>query len=547
MAAVTHATGRETLVPENVFIYSRTDAKGRITEANEAFAELSGYAAEELIGKPHNIVRHPDMPKEAFADMWKSLKAGRPWQGVVKNLRKDGGFYWVLATVSPLRAQGGQIIGFQSLRRRPSRDLVESASRAYGHICRGDRSLRIEEGRVLRNPSSLVRWTSRPDLRFALGAILGLGASLAGMGLQFFGASNPVSRIACTVAFALGCMGSLLVLLSTLPNLLQDMDEIDTYLDQLLASGDFTTPFNSNQRGRSARIARKLGLLSGWLQSTIQCIQDAVVPVEAGTKQIGLAIRAIDKAAADQSMSTASVAAATAELELTIREVAQHLESTQAAVQETGRRAADGANVSQRATERIQELAVVVKSASTQVEALEASSSEVGAIATVIREIADQTNLLALNASIEAARAGEAGRGFAVVANEVRSLADRTTKATGKINSLIEAIKGDSDRATAGIRAGAEQVTSGVGFVHDAQVALSDINELMAEAVRRVTEITTSSSQQTEAMGEISTNIARVSAMTEQNVSVVRKTTSLIGDLAPMVDRVKQAVEQYRV
>jgi methyl-accepting chemotaxis protein len=367
------------------------------------------------------------------------------------------------------------------------------------------------------------------------------------MGLQFFGASNPVSRIACTVAFALGCMGSLLVLLSTLPNLLQDMDEIDTYLDQLLASGDFTTPFNSNQRGRSARIARKLGLLCGWIQSTIQCIQDAVVPVEAGTKQIGLAIRAIDKAAADQSMSTASVAAATAELELTIREVAQHLESTQAAVQETGRRAADGANVSQRATERIQELAVVVKSASTQVEALEASSSEVGAIATVIREIADQTNLLALNASIEAARAGEAGRGFAVVANEVRSLADRTTKATGKINSLIEAIKGDSDRATAGIRAGAEQVTSGVGFVHDAQVALSDINELMAEAVRRVTEITTSSSQQTEAMGEISTNIARVSAMTEQNVSVVRKTTSLIGDLAPMVDRVKQAVEQYRV
>jgi methyl-accepting chemotaxis protein len=134
-----------------------------------------------------------------------------------------------------------------------------------------------------------------------------------------------------------------------------------------------------------------------------------------------------------------------------------------------------------------------------------------------------------------------------VVANEVRSLADRTTKATGKIDSLIEAIKGDSDRATAGIRAGAMQVTSGVAFVQDAQVALSDINELMAEAVRRVTEIATSSSQQTEAMGEISTNITRVSAMTEQNMAVVQQTTSLIGDLAPMVDRVKQAVEQYRV
>jgi aerotaxis receptor len=89
MAASTHVTGRETLVPENVFIYSRTDEKGRITEANQAFADLSGYAVDEMIGKPHNLVRHPDMPKEAFADMWTSLKASRPWQGVVKNRRKD--------------------------------------------------------------------------------------------------------------------------------------------------------------------------------------------------------------------------------------------------------------------------------------------------------------------------------------------------------------------------------------------------------------------------------------------------------------------------
>lgn len=547
MAVSTQVTNKETLVPENVFIYSRTDEKGRITEANQAFADLSGYAVEEMIGKAHNLVRHPDMPKEAFADMWKSLKAGRPWQGVVKNRRKDGGFYWVLATVSPLRGQGGRVNGFQSLRRRPARDQVQAASNAYNRIRQGDRSLRVEEGRVLRNPSGLIRWMSRPDLRFALGAILGLCASIAGLALGFSRASGSVMRFACDAAFVLGSLGCLLILLSTLPNLLRDMDQIDAYLDHLLSTGDFTIPSSSDQRGRSAKIARKLGLLSGWVQSTIQCIQDAVVPVEAGTEQIRVAIQAIDKAAADQSMSTASVAAATAELDLTIREVTQHLQSTQAAVQETGRRAADGANVSHHATERIQELATVVRSASAQVEALGASSAEVGAIASVIREIADQTNLLALNASIEAARAGAAGRGFAVVANEVRALADRTTKATGKIASLIVAIKGDSDRATEGIRAGATQVASGVAFVQDAQVALSDINQLMVEAVRRVTEIATSSSQQTEAMGEISSNITRVSAMTEQNVAVVKQTTALIANLAPMVDRVKQAVEQYRV
>jgi methyl-accepting chemotaxis protein len=134
-----------------------------------------------------------------------------------------------------------------------------------------------------------------------------------------------------------------------------------------------------------------------------------------------------------------------------------------------------------------------------------------------------------------------------VVANEVRSLADRTMKATSKIDSLIEAIKADSDRATTGIRAGAAQVTSGVALVQEAQGALTGINTLMTEAVRRVSEIAISSSQQTEAMGEISTSITRVAAMTEQNVGVVKETTSLIGKLSPMVDRVKQAVEQYRV
>jgi aerotaxis receptor len=81
MAALLHVTDRETLVPENAFIYSRTDPQGRITEANEAFGNLSGHSIEEMIGKPHNVVRHPDMPKEAFGDMWKSLKAGRPGRG----------------------------------------------------------------------------------------------------------------------------------------------------------------------------------------------------------------------------------------------------------------------------------------------------------------------------------------------------------------------------------------------------------------------------------------------------------------------------------
>lgn len=126
----------ETLLPEGQFIYSRTDLKGIIVEANQAFADISGYIREEMIGQPHNLVRHPDMPPAAFADMWQDLKAGRPWRGLVKNRRKDGGFYWVVANASPVR-ENGRVVGYQSVRTRPSRDEVQAAEAAYRRLREG--------------------------------------------------------------------------------------------------------------------------------------------------------------------------------------------------------------------------------------------------------------------------------------------------------------------------------------------------------------------------------------------------------------------------
>ncbi len=546
MAPAVQVNDRETIVPENGFIYSRTDLKGKITEANQVFADLCGYPVEEMIGEPHNLIRHPDMPKEAFADMWKSLKAGRPWQGMVKNRRKDGGFYWVMAMVSPVRGEGGTVTGFQSLRRRASREQIKAAGDAYRRIENGDHSLCIEEGRAVPNLSPWRRTLGRVDIRIAAAALCNLAASVAGLGLEFGGAQFALLRPLCCAAFVLGGLGGALILFSTLPNLTRDLDQIDKYLDKLLFTGDFTAPFVQDMRGRSAKIGGKLGLLTGWVQATFKCVQDAVAPVDQGTREVGRAIEVIDRAAAAQNMATASVAAATTELDLTIREVSEHLRTTESAVQETGRKAVDGAEVSHRASDRIQELATVVKDAAVEVEALGQSSAEIRVIAGVIREIADQTNLLALNASIEAARAGEAGRGFAVVANEVRSLADRTMKATAKIDTLIETIKGDSDRAIAGMRAGATQVAGGAALVAQAHGALNGINTLMSEAVRRVSEIATASTQQTEAVNEISASITNVAAMTAQNADAVKQTADLIGHLTPLVDRVKQAVEQYR-
>ncbi|MBD3841273.1 MAG: PAS domain-containing protein [Campylobacterales bacterium] len=105
----------ETVVPQNELIISRTDLKGVITYANDTFAAISGYSVDELVGKSHNIVRHPDMPKRAFQDMWTKLKKGQKWKGVVKNLRKDKGFYWVHATVSGVY-KDDKLVEFKSIR-----------------------------------------------------------------------------------------------------------------------------------------------------------------------------------------------------------------------------------------------------------------------------------------------------------------------------------------------------------------------------------------------------------------------------------------------
>ena len=143
-------TNVESQLPEGEFIYSSTDLKGVIVEANEAFAALSGFTREELIGQSHNIVRHPDIPPEAFADMWNNLKAGRPWRGIVKNRRKDGGFYWVVANVSPVR-ESGRLIGYQSVRSRPTREEIAAADAAYKRIKEGTKLIRVENGRVVKN------------------------------------------------------------------------------------------------------------------------------------------------------------------------------------------------------------------------------------------------------------------------------------------------------------------------------------------------------------------------------------------------------------
>lgn len=131
-----YVTDVETNYPDGCLITSRTDLNGIITHANEAFVTLSGWAREEIIGQPHAILRHPDMPDAAFADLWTTVQRGEKWNGYVKNLRKDGGFYWVYATVIP-NIRHGQIVGYTSVRRKPAREKIAEIEHLYADMNSG--------------------------------------------------------------------------------------------------------------------------------------------------------------------------------------------------------------------------------------------------------------------------------------------------------------------------------------------------------------------------------------------------------------------------
>ncbi|GHC33029.1 methyl-accepting chemotaxis protein [Aidingimonas halophila] len=191
-------TQREYELQDDDFLISRTDLKGRITYANPAFVEVSGFPQEELIGAPHNIVRHPDMPTQAFENLWETLQSGDTWNGLVKNRRKDGDYYWVRASVTPI-VENGETLGYASVRLKPSREEVAQAERAYRQLREGKgKHLRLNRGALERR--GMVGWLGRLNLsttRARLVSIIGLAAVLliASGGLGIYAQNESGQRL----------------------------------------------------------------------------------------------------------------------------------------------------------------------------------------------------------------------------------------------------------------------------------------------------------------------------------------------------------------
>jgi aerotaxis receptor len=527
-------------LPEGEFIYSRTDARGVIVEANDAFARISAYTREEMLGKPHNLVRHPDMPPEAFADMWRDLKEGLPWRGLVKNRRKDGGYYWVIANVAPVR-EGGRIIGYQSVRGCPGKAEIQAAEAAYRRIRAGDASIRVEHGRVVSTRRSFANYLQDLKLQNNTAGVLLLLTSLS---LVF---SGLLPALAGQILGGFGALYGLYFLLGFAPRLRRDLACVSHYLFTLLRSGDLRARLDGDRPDALGEIFHRLDHFTAWMQSTLQGMNETSRDVRQSAQAVAQSIIVLKDSAQAQSDATAAAAAGIEEITGSVGEVAANAVATRDAAHMASQASIRGGELARQVSETIRALADSVRGSAGQVERMGEHSKEISRITGVIREIADQTNLLALNAAIEAARAGEQGRGFAVVADEVRKLAERSAQATQEISAMVSSAQNETSKAVEGMRAGASQVENGVKLVQDAHNALLEINEQMSRTLTMVSDISHSSSEQQKAMTSMSGNVEQVASMTDQNLALAGETTRTAEILRAATERMQKAVEQYTV
>ncbi|AOK48017.1 chemotaxis protein [Burkholderia sp. MSMB617WGS] len=514
MRANLPVTQREFEFPDDATLMSTTDPQSYVTYANAAFIQVSGFERDEIIGEPHNLVRHPDMPAEAFADMWATLKAGCSWTALVKNRRKNGDHYWVRANATPV-IRNGQLVGYMSVRTKPSRDEIAGAEALYRDFREhGARGRKFHQGLIVR--TGLLGWTSllqtlsaRWRIRTALLTLLAGSAWMAFL----FGL-----RGAMLDGFA--AAETMLLLLAEFWLAAQITAPLQRVLKQSLAvaagqAGDNVHLNRIDEIGMIMRAVNQAGLnlrsLVDDVSEQLSGLQDASGKITAGNDD--LSARS-EQAAASLEETAASMEQMTA----TVRNNADTAMQASELAGSTRDAAAKGD-------------AVVGKAVDTMGE-ISASSRKIREIIGVIDGIAFQTNILALNAAVEAARAGEQGRGFAVVAAEVRTLAQRSANAAKEIAALIH----DS----------VEKTAAGGALVNQAGEAMNDIRSQVARVAGLIGEISSATREQSDGIGQVNVAVAQLDQMTQQNAALVQESAATADDLKHRTQRLVDAVAVFR-
>ena len=513
-------TQREYAFPDQQRLISTTDLTGKITYCNDIFAEVSGFERSELIGAPHNLIRHPDVPSAVFGHMWATLKDGKPWMGIVKNRRNNGDHYWVNAYVTPVLDAQRKVIGYESVRTKPTREQVGRAEALYARLNAGKSGV-PQRDKWLPTVVNWLPFIVISQIGFLIGAWHDHGWGFA---------------LAALLSIPLGLIGRHWQM--------RGMQRL-LGLAQQSTSDPLIAKMYTDSHGAEAQLEMALLSEHARLKTCLTRLQDSAVQLQQQAKRADNLAHSCSDGLSRQHHETEQVAAAITQMAATTQEVASNVALAAEATEQANQLTVQGRQISSQTRKAIELLAAAVTETGDAVSALAQNSNEIGTVVDVIKSIADQTNLLALNAAIEAARAGESGRGFAVVADEVRQLAQRTASATGQIHQLIEKLQQQARQAVETTEQGRSQASRGVERVIDADGALTGISEAVGRIIDMTARIASATEQQSAVADEISQNVGNIARLADQTSGDAQSSALLSEDLAATAQSQYSLVERF--
>ena len=512
-------TNDEYVLPDGEVIISRTDIKGRVTYVNESFVQSSGFSREEAMGKAHNIVRHPDMPPVAFEDLWNTIKEGEPWSALVKNRRKDGGFYWVRANVTPM-VENGQISGYMSVRTKPGRAEVAAAEELYRKMREGQAlGIMLKGGEIRRlGVLGMLQGLGRLSLTArSLWAAGGLAVLYAAIGALALAAPDK-GRTAIALLGALGALLSIIWGLRLTSRLSAPIAEAIA-VARRAAGGDAALQFPDKGDPELLHLFRMLDQMNGKMVGVLKDVHASMSTVNGAAGEIAAGNLDLSRRTEEQAASLEETASSMEELTSTVKQNAEN-------ARQANHLALGASSVAVKGGKVVGDVVGTMSS-------INESSRKIVDIISVIDGIAFQTNILALNAAVEAARAGEQGRGFAVVATEVRNLAQRSAAAAKEIKTLI----GDS----------VEKVGVGTKLVDDAGKTMEEIVASVKRVTDIMSEITSASEEQSQGIEQVNQAITHMDQVTQQNAGLVEEAAAAAELLRSQVLVVDEAMVAFRL
>lgn len=506
---------RKTFSPD-IKLISVTNTKGNIVDCNDDFVEISGFSRDQLIGQPHNLVRHPDMPSAVFEVMWEHLKSGKPWMGLVKNRCNGGEYYWVDAYVTPV-TESGEIVGYESVRSFPKQEDVERAEKLYARINAGKglkRSLPVSVANLFISLMMLL-------------SLISYSANLISTSFALMFCSSIIYAIFVTTA----------------------NNRILSNLSQLL-SRNFSHEQAAQSYTKNIGIlgALEVAIISQYAHVTtiISRIEDAAQKVSKGSHNSSQLVQHSKKSLEQQQSETLQVATAMNEITTTISEVSARVTDTASHAETAFKLASQGEELAKVSSLSIDNLRGTVQTISTSVIDVSEQAKRIANATDIIEKIAKQTNLLALNAAIEAARAGEQGRGFAVVADEVRNLAKHTQDSTSEIYSIVELLTQKTNDAVSYVEKGTEEADNGLAKVLESGEMLKGIVVSVGQISDMSMQIAAAVEQQAHVSEDINRQVLNISTLTNDNVSVTTNADSSISDLKKIADDLHELVIRFK-